>query len=332
MDVWTRTCLAIAVLSVAPSVGAAEAPDPVPRPREVAAGVWTIPEVPVPDREPDGNTVVFAVQDGLVVVDTGRHAWHRDAILALARQQHRRVLAVVNTHWHLDHVSGNPALRAAFPRLKVYASGAIDHALDGFLAASARESARYIDDPAIPAATRDDIRSDLQAIQRGTVLKPDIVIDASRVLALGHHEFRINLAPFAATSGDVWLYDEASGVAALGDLVTLPVPYLDTACPDGWRAALSAVAATPFRIAVPGHGPPLTQATFTIYRHSFERFLDCAASARSKEDCASQWADDVASLLAGGPARDPAQTASGAAYYVDLLRRGAGRSRYCEAN
>ena len=44
------------------------------------------------------------------------------------------VVAIVNSHWHLDHVSGNAALRAAYPRAQVYASDAIDGAMRGFLA------------------------------------------------------------------------------------------------------------------------------------------------------------------------------------------------------
>jgi glyoxylase-like metal-dependent hydrolase (beta-lactamase superfamily II) len=316
-------------LVVAPSISAAEAPDPIPITSQIAPGVWMIPEVPVPDRAPDGNSVAYAVPDGLVVVDTGRHLWHREAILALAQQQRRAIIAVVNSHWHLDHVSGNPALRKRFPQMRVYASGAIDQALDGFLASSARDTARYVDDPTIPAATRADLGADLLTIQLGAALKPDIVIDASRSIRIGRHPFKVNLAPYAATSGDVWLYDETSGVAALGDLVTLPVPYLDTACPAGWSAALAAVAATPFQVAIPGHGAPLTHVEFATYQLSFERFLECAASARGNDDCGAQWARDVGPLIGHDDAvRHRAE--QGAAYYVDLIRSGGGRSRYCE--
>ena len=44
------------------------------------------------------------------------------------------IVAIVNSHWHLDHVSGNAALRAAYPRAQVYASDAIRDAMHGFLA------------------------------------------------------------------------------------------------------------------------------------------------------------------------------------------------------
>ena len=122
---------------------------------------------------------------GLVVVDTGRHAWHREAILSLARVQKKEIVAIVNTHWHLDHVSGNAGLRAAYPGLRVYSSDAVDGALTGFLPASAKESAAYLDDPTIPQEMRDDLRGDLRTIENGAALKPDVVISASGLMTLG---------------------------------------------------------------------------------------------------------------------------------------------------
>ena len=157
------------------------------------------------------------------------------------------VVAIVNTHWHLDHVSGNPALRKAYPGLRVYASNAIDGALAGFFPASAKESAGYLDDPQVPQATRDDIRGDLQTIANGAALKPDEVIAAAGNRTLGGRTLRLNLAPDAATAGDVWIVDEQSRVVVLGDLVTLPAPFLDTACPEGWQERIAAGGRHAFR-------------------------------------------------------------------------------------
>ena len=274
--------------------------------------------------------MIFEVPEGLVVMDTGRHEWHRQAVLELARSRQKPIVAIINSHWHLDHVSGNPTLRAAYPGLKVYASDAIDRALTGFLASSAKEAARYVNDPQIPKEMRADIRADVLTIQNGAALRPDVVIRTSGSMDLGGHEFHINLASNAATNGDVWLYDETSGVAALGDLVTLPAPFLDTACPDGWIAALAQVTTTPFALAIPGHGAPMAQAQFSLYRRSFESFIDCSRSARPAQECAANWASAVRSLLPQDP--DELQRArKTAGYYIDMLRANSGRSKYCEA-
>jgi glyoxylase-like metal-dependent hydrolase (beta-lactamase superfamily II) len=322
--------LATAALGITVAAQAAPPPVAAPEPQEVAPGVWMIPGGVLPNRQPDGNSVVFAAPEGLVVVDTGRHAWHREAILSLARRQKQDVVAIVNTHWHLDHVSGNPDLRAAYPGLRVYSSNAIDGALTGFLRASAKDSAAYLDDPKIPEEMRDDIRADLLTIEKGSALKPDVVIPASGPMTIGGLALRVSLVPDAVTAGDVWLYEPTSRVAALGDLVTLPAPFLDTACPQGWKAALDAVAGSPFELAIPGHGAPMTRAQLLLYQAAFEAFVGCSSSTRPEDECASRWADAIQPLLSGDPSER--QRAKGmAAYYVGLLRANGGRSKYCDA-
>jgi len=319
---------ALAVLGTFTSAQADAAAAAAPAPQQVVAGVWMIPGGMSPDRQPDGNSVILDAPAGLIVVDTGRHAWHREAILSLARAQDKSIVSIVNTHWHLDHVSGNPELRAAYPDLRVYSSDAIDGALTGFFPESAKDAAAYLEDPQVPPDTRDDIRGDLLTMENGAALKPDVVISASGTLSLGGRALRINLAPDAVTAGDLWLYDETNRLAVLGDLVTLPAPFLDTACPDGWKVALAEVAATGFEVAIPGHGTPMDRGQFLIYRNAFEAFIDCANSARAEQECASGWADAIEPLLAGDPLGRKRARGT-AAYYVGMLRANGGRSKYC---
>ena len=330
MKHWIRIGITLAALGIFNPGWPDTNPVAAPAPQDVRPGVWLVPGGIPPNRQPDGNSVIFDAPAGLIVVDTGRHAWQREAILALARAQKKRIVAIVNTHWHLDHVSGNPDLRAAYPGLRVYASDAIDAALTGFLASSAQDSAEYLNDPQVPPEMRDDIRGDLLTIQNGAALRPDEVIPVSGTMTLGGRPLRLNLAPDAATAGDVWLSDEQSRVAVLGDLVTLPAPFLDTACPEGWQAALRQVAATPFELALPGHGGPLTRAQFLLYQTAFEAFISCSNSVRPEDECATVWADSIRTLLADDPPEQ--QRARGmAAYYVGVLRASGGRSKFCES-
>jgi glyoxylase-like metal-dependent hydrolase (beta-lactamase superfamily II) len=327
---FTSTGVVLAALAASAPAWPDNVTAAAPQPEEVAHGVWLVPGAILPDRQPDGNTVIFAAPDGLVVVDTGRHAWHRAAIESLAHAQRAPIIAIVNTHWHLDHVSGNPELRKVHPALRVYASDAIDGAIAGFFPASVKESAAFVDDPQVPQATRDDIRGDLQTIESADALKPDEVIAASGDRTMGGRALRLNLAPDAATAGDLWIYDAQSGVVVLGDLVTLPAPFLDTACPEGWKYALQQVAATPFRLAIPGHGAPLTRAGLQLYRNAFEAFINCSNSSRAAADCASDWTDAIGGLLGNQP-RERQQAQEMAEYYVGMLRSNDGRSKYCES-
>jgi glyoxylase-like metal-dependent hydrolase (beta-lactamase superfamily II) len=331
MKRWDGIGFALVAIGTIAAARADTDPGVASAPQVLAAGVWMIPGGIRPDRQPDGNTVVFEAPAGLVVVDTGRHRWHRDAILSLASVQRKDIVAIINTHWHLDHVSGNPDLRTAYPGLHVYSSNAIDGALTGFLAASTKDSAQYLEDPQIPESIREDIRADLRTIENGAALRPDVVVAASGTLAPGGRTLAVHLARDAVTAGDVWLYDEASRVAVLGDLVTLPAPFLDTACPKGWLAALEEVSTTPFELAISGHGAPMNRAQFLQYRSAFAAFIDCSNSVLPGDECAARWAESIRPLLADDPLeRQRAERT--AAYYVDSLRSNGGRSKYCSSN
>ena len=326
-----RSRIAIAALSSSMAVAAfASTPEPAPpEPRRLAEGAWWLPGSHLPGRQPDGNTVVLEGPEGLVVLDTGRHSAHRQAILDLARRVGKPVAAIVNSHWHLDHVSGNPALKAAHPGARVHASGAIDGAIAGFLAKSAASMREMLAKPGLPAGVASDMRGDLATIANARALRPDAVVTASGAVALAGRSLHLNLARHAATEGDVWIFDPATRVAAVGDLVTLPAPFLDTACVEGWKAALAQVWATPFETLVPGHGHPMDRAGFARYRNAFESFTACATSTREARVCAGEWTQAVTSLLESA-GQDPKRAEAMAAYYVkDVLRPNPAGSRFC---
>lgn len=284
---------------------------------KLAPGTFLVPGGLVKDRQPDGNSVVWQGPDGLVVLDTGRHAGHSAAIIALAEELHAPVAAILNSHWHLDHVSGNLRLKARWPQAKVYASGAIDGALTGFLAKNAVSSKALLAEGKLPPETLDDIRLDLDTISHGAALKPDVVIDHSQTLRLAGKALRLNLAQ-GATAGDLWVYDPDGRVAAAGDLVTLPVPFLDTADPKAWSKALGGIAATGFIKLVPGHGRVLTRAEFARYRTAFDALLVCAASPADAKACGDAWMTAVTPLLSPG---EEARGRAMIGYYVNLLRK-----------
>ena len=311
---------AVCVLALSAALGRAAAAQPAePKPSAVAPSVWLIPGGVKPDREPDGNTVVFVGRKGLVVVDTGRHAWHTQAILDFAAARRAPILAVVNSHWHLDHTSGNAPLRRAYPGLKVYASDAIEEALTGFLARGAAESKDYLAKGHPPETLAEDIRQDLATTAAAAQLRPDVVVRRSAMIRLGGRNLDVRQAN-GATRGDVWLFDPKAKVAAVGDLVTLPTPFLDTACPRGWLAALGEIEATPFQVLVPGHGPAMTRTEFAAWRGAFSALLDCAATAAAKADCAQAWAAAVDPFIAPADSFNRRRAQIWTEGYVELLR------------
>ena len=289
-------------------------------------GTSVIPGGYQPGSQPDGNTVVFDAPQGLVVLDTGRHPAHSQKILDFAANAGKPIVAVINSHWHLDHVSGNPRLRAAHPGLKVYASDAIDGAMHGFLANSKRDAMAFLSDPDVPEAVKAEVRADIATIDSGKAVYPDVVVSKPGEMLFGGREFRIGLA-HAATRGDLWVYDPAHAFLASGDLGTLPVPFLDTACPAQWSAELGRLDALAFERMVPGHGPQLDHAQFSAYRRSFDAFIACANSDAGKKACAEGWVRDAGPLM---DAADRDRVGGMLEYYVDVVRDPGKRAAACD--
>jgi glyoxylase-like metal-dependent hydrolase (beta-lactamase superfamily II) len=281
-----------------------------------------------PNRGPDGNSVFLDAPEGLILVDTGRHPAHRDRLLAYARERGRPVIGIVNTHWHLDHSTGNAEIRAAYPAAPVYASNAIEGALAGFLRQSRETVERRLAAGEVPAERQAEVRRFLGVMDNPVSLRPTRSVTRSGEMRIGGRRLRVNLAPYAATEGDVWLYDAAARLVIAGDLVVAPVPFMDTACPEGWRRALDGIAALRFATLIPGHGAPMTRDQFLSWRGAFNNLLDCGASARPREECVAGWRRDAAAFI---PAGREAMIDELAGYYVDSRLRSAPeeRSRYC---
>jgi glyoxylase-like metal-dependent hydrolase (beta-lactamase superfamily II) len=252
------------------------------------------------DKGPDGNSIVLDARDGLIVVDTGRHPEHAKAILDYARERGRPIAAIVNSHWHLDHTTGNWDIRKAYPRVEVYASNALEGALATYLKKGRADADKVLADPKTPAARRDQILRGRAVIDHPERIRPNHVVSASGEMKIAGRKLDVHLAKFAASEGDVWLYDPKAKLAIVGDLVVDIVPFMDTACADGWLKALGEIERTPFTTLIPGHGPVMTRADFTAWATAFENFVDCGNSTAPKEQCVAGWEKDAARFIDAG--------------------------------
>ena len=294
----------------------------------VADGVSLLRGEFVSGRQPDGNTLLLRGRDGLVVFDTGRHAGHVQRIVDAARTARVPVAAIVNSHWHLDHVSGNPALRDAYPHAQVYASDAIVGAMSGFLADYRAQLKQMLDHAAADDAAIVGWREEIARIASGAKLFPTHPVNAPERLTLAGRRLQLGLERNAVSGGDVWMLDRQTGVLASGDLVTLPAPLLDTACADGWRAALARLDALDFTVLVPGHGAPMDHAGFRRYRAAFDNLLDCADGSAPAATCRDNWRRDAGPLVTPD---DAVLADSLLDYYIGQVLRAprARRLQYC---
>lgn len=264
---------------------------------QVTRGVDLVRGEFVAGRQPDGNSVILHGTQGLIVIDTGRHEAHTRRVLEVVDKSKQPVVAIVNTHWHLDHVGGNVLLRREFPQAQVYASSAIWNAMKGFLAQYRVQLVEMIAKSADDAAAAAPLKTELALLESGEPLFPSEIVRTAGQRFVAGRELLFGFEARAVTEGDVWLLDAITGTLIAGDLVTLPAPLFDTACPSRWQESLQWLSEAEFDRLIPGHGAPMNRREFATYRKAFDNLLACADSAQPKSACTDGWLADADALI-----------------------------------
>ena len=245
-----------------------------------------------PSREPDGNSIFLDAPEGLILVDTGRHPEHQERLIAYARERAAGRSPPSSTP------TGISITAAAMPRSappirapQLYASNARSTARSkGFLPPQprAQPSAISPSGQASPAQAA-DVRLDLAAMDapRHAPARPADHPLGAQIGSPGGGS-QVNLAPLCRDRGR--RLDLRSGDPRPSSPATSwspAVPFLDTACPEGWRKALAQHRRDSVRRPwCPGHGDPMTHAQFEIWRQRLWRSCSIApASSRSRDEC-----------------------------------------------
>lgn len=292
---------------------------------EIAPGLVLIPGQLAPDRSPDGNSVLLRGAEGWVVIDPGRGGEHTDEVLRFLADSGAPPRAVLNTHWHLDHIGGNADFRREWPKATIFANPALDEALAGFHAGNRDQLEKLVptltDEPELKAR----LETELALLKLDRALAADEAVTSSGPRTLAGRALDLHVETRAVSDGDLWILDRESKTLIAGDLVTLPVPLFDTACPEGWQQALSRLADADFQTLVPGHGDPLNRESFSTYRRGFDALLSCAGTSAENAACIDGWFREV-------QAADSPYARELMDYYLkQFLRPDApGRKRWCE--
>src|SRR4029077_3961217 len=104
-----------------------------------------------------------------------------------------------NTHWHLDHSSGNIRLKAAYPSARVYTTNAIARALapGGFLARDAANIPGYLASSELTDVQKDEVRIFATTMEHSQSLRPDVVLDRSQTMRIGGRRFDVHVTNHA---------------------------------------------------------------------------------------------------------------------------------------
>jgi glyoxylase-like metal-dependent hydrolase (beta-lactamase superfamily II) len=217
---------------------------------QVAPNTYFVQGVPEMGSKQNQNFISNAgfvvTPKGVVVIDAlGSPVLAQKLIQEIRNVTKQKIVAVVLTHYHADHVYG----LQEFKRL-----GATIYAQRDGLNYLASETAKQR-----LIASRIDFAPWVNENTR--LVAADVWIDQSKTMTVGGVEFILNRVGPAHAHEDLIVYVPSEKVLFAGDLVFRGrIPFVGNADSRGWVNALNEIQKLNPAIVVPGHGPYSTNA------------------------------------------------------------------------
>jgi glyoxylase-like metal-dependent hydrolase (beta-lactamase superfamily II) len=187
---------------------------------------------------------------GVVVVDAlGSPVLAKKLIAEIKKITPQRIVAVIVTHYHADHVYGLQEFKNI--GAKIYAQGEGRNYLSSETAKQRLIASRIDFAPWVNASTK--------------LIGADVWVDQSYTLTVGGIEFKIGRVGPAHAPEDLIIYVPSEKVLFAGDLVFRGrIPFVGNADSRGWLHALNEIEALNPNIVIPGHGAYSTNPTEDI--------------------------------------------------------------------
>lgn len=201
------------------------------------------------------NTAFVVTSEGVVVFDTGPSRRYGEAMRkVIAQVTDQPVVHVFNSHQHPDHFLGNQA----FADVDIWALPKTGEQIAQHGSAYAENMYRMVGD-----------------WMRATEVQLPTKPLEQALMQVGDHRFRF-YAFTGHTGADLVMVDETTGVMFAADMVffqrMLTTPH--TPGIGTWAKELKELAAIPFKIMVPGHGPVVNDARAMEQMLSYMEWLD----------------------------------------------------------
>jgi len=213
---------------------------------KVAKNTWVMHgprELPNPtNRGFMNNPGIVKTSAGLVMIDPGSTLWVGENVLAAVKKiSNENIVAVFNTHIHGDHWLANQAIKAAYPKVKIYGHPKmLDEIKNG-------EGENWIK----------TMNSMTEGASKGTiVVGPNNTVDNSNVIKVGDTRFKIHHYGISHTSNDIMIEVVENSVVFLGDnVLALRIPRTSDGTFQGNIATIKTMLKSNAKTYVPGHGP-----------------------------------------------------------------------------
>ena len=197
---------------------------------------------------------------GVVVVDAlGSPVLAKKLIAEIKKITPQKVVAVIVTHYHADHIYGLQEFRNI--GAKIYAQGEGRSYINSETAKQRLIASRIDFAPWVNASTR--------------LIEADFWIDQSYTLTVGGVVFKISRVGPAHAPEDLIIYIPSEKVLFAGDLVFRGrIPFVGNADSKGWLQALDEIGSLNPNVVIPGHGAHSINPTDDIrFTREYLRYL-----------------------------------------------------------
>ena len=197
---------------------------------------------------------------GVVVVDAlGSPILAKKLIAEIARITPQKVVAVIVTHYHADHIYGLQEFKKI--GAKIYAQGEGRNYLSSETAKQRLIASRMDFAPWVNANTQ--------------LVAADVWIDQRAKLNIGGIEFLVSRVGPAHAPEDLMVYVPSEKVLFAGDLVFRGrIPFVGNADSKGWLIALDEIEKLKPKIVIPGHGAySINPAEDIVFTRNYLKYL-----------------------------------------------------------